>query len=136
MLLKMWVKGRTLRMRSLTSMAEREVVVVVNKVLAMVSGLLGSLEILPLLLLLLLLLLRVLVLLVMVVRDDMLEILVLLARWYTHTHTHLRQRIPAMCLFHRPYLLQLHKRVSLLLPLLGRRWRVRVLRMTAIAHDR
>lgn len=134
MLLKMWVKGRTLRMRPLTSMAEREVVVV-NKVLAMVSGLLGSLEILPLLLLLLLLL-RVLVLLVMVVRDDMLEILVLLARWYTHTHTHLRQRIPAMCLFHRSYLFQLHKRVSLLFPLLGRRWRVRVLRMTAIAHDR
>jgi len=49
MLWKMWVKGRTLRKRPLASMAEGKVVVV-DKVLAMVSGLLGSLEILPLLL--------------------------------------------------------------------------------------
>jgi hypothetical protein len=95
-------------------MADRMVVaVVVNKVLAMVSGLLmRSLEILPLML-------RVLLLLLVVVeRGDILEILVLLVR--RHTHTHLRQRIPAVYLFHHPHVLHLHKRVPLLLPLVGR----------------
>jgi len=47
----------------------------------------------------------VLVLLVMLIRDDVLEILVLLVRWHTHTHTHFRQGIPAMYLFHRSELL-------------------------------
>jgi hypothetical protein len=123
MLWKMWVKGRTLRMCLLASMAERKIVVVVDKVLAMVSALVllsvsSRLEILPLLLCLRLLL--------MVERGDLLEILVLLAG-HTHTQPHFREGIPAMSLLHCPNLFQLHKSVSLLVPLLGRRLRARML---------
>lgn len=130
---KMWVKGRN-RTRLLASMTERKVVVVVNKVLAMVSGLRRSLEILALLLLLLLNPL-LLLLLVMVECGDVLEILVLLVRPHAHIQPHLWQGIPAVRLFHCSHLLQLHKRVSLLFPLL-RRWRWgRMLRMPAIVPD-
>jgi len=123
---KMWVKGRTLRMCLLASMAERKiVVVVVDKALAMVSALVllsvsSRLEILSLLLCL------CLRLLLMVERGELLEILVLLAR-HTHTQPHFRERIPAMRLLHCPNLFQLHKSVSLLVLLLGRRLRARML---------